>query len=137
MADLSITAASVVPGSGAKEETGIAGESITAGQVVYKDSADNKFKLADTDSATAAARIPYGIALHAASANQPLTVLTSGSITIGATIAAATPYFLSGTAGAICPYADVASGDYTCLIGMGLSTTVLNVSFLGGTVVMA
>jgi hypothetical protein len=137
MADLAITAANVVAGNGAKTETGTAGAVITAGQVVYKDAADNKFKLADTDSATAAARSPYGIALHAAAANQPLAVLVSGPITIGAAVAAAVPYFLSGTAGGICPFADVAAGDYTCIIGMGVSATVINVKFQEAGVVLA
>jgi hypothetical protein len=65
MADLTITAANVIAGNSAKTETGTAGATVTAGQVVYKDSADNKFKLADNDSATAGLRSPYGIALHA------------------------------------------------------------------------
>lgn len=127
MADLSITAANVVAGSGAKKTTGTAGASVTAGQVVYLDSATNTYKLADTDSATAAVRSPAGIALHAASANQPLTVLTTGPITIGATVAVGDVYYLSGTAGGLAPAADVAAGDYPCIIGICTSTTVLDV----------
>jgi hypothetical protein len=65
MADLTITAASVLAGSGAKKVNGTAGATITAGQAVYLDSADNEYKLADNDSATAAVRTVAGIALHA------------------------------------------------------------------------
>lgn len=137
MADLSITAANVVPGSNAKTETGVAGATITAGQVVYKDSADNKFKLADTDSATAAARSPYGIALNGASANQPLTVQISGSITIGAAVTAGVFYYLSGTAGGICPVADVAAGDYPCVIGPATSASLMNITLVESGVVLA
>lgn len=127
MVDLSITSANVVAGSGAKKVSGIAGVAVTAGQVVYLDSATSTYKLADTDSATAAVRSPAGIALHAAAANQPLTILTSGPITIGATVAVGDVYFLSGTAGGIAPAADVAAGDYPAIIGICTSTSVLDV----------
>jgi hypothetical protein len=127
MADLTITASSVVAGSGAKKVTGTAGASITAGQVVYEDTATSTYKLADNDSATAAVRSPAGIALHASSANQPLTILTKGPITIGATTAVGTVYCLSATAGGIAPVADMASGDYVTILGVGTSTTVIDV----------
>ena len=127
MSDLVITAANVVAGSGAKKVTGTAGASVTAGQVVYNDSATNTYKLADNDSATAAVRSPAGIALHAAASGQPLTILTQGPITIGATTAVGTIYCLSSTAGGICPSADIASGDYNTILGIGTSTTVIDV----------
>lgn len=129
MADLTITAASVAAGSGAKKTTGTAGASVTAGQVVYLDSTTSTYKLADNDSATAAVRSPAGIALHAAASGQPLTVLTSGPITIGATTAIGVVYCLSSTAGGICPSADIATGDYNTIVGIGTSTSVIDVKF--------
>ena len=101
MADLTITVANVAKGTGASTTNGTAGATITAGQVVYLDSADSRYKLADTDSATAAVRAPVGIALHAALSGQPLQILTGGLITIGATTVVGVPYYLSGTAGGI------------------------------------
>ena len=130
MADLTITAANVRAGSGAKIVNGTAGASVTAGQVVYLDSSDNEYKLADNDSATAAVRSVAGIALHASGDGQPLAVLTKGPITIGATTAVGTVYCLSSTAGGICPSADIASGDYNTVIGIGASTTVIEVQLL-------
>jgi hypothetical protein len=129
MADLSITAANVAAASSARTTTGTAGATVTAGQVVYLDSSDNKYKLADNDSATAAVRSPAGIALHASLNGQPLTVLTRGSITIGATTAVGEVYCLSSTAGGICPVADIAAGDYNTIIGVGTSVTAINVLF--------
>lgn len=128
MADLTITAANVVAGTGAAVEPGFAGATITAGQVVYKESATGLFKLADCNSATAEARVPYGIALNGASTGQSVSVLTSGNVTIGATIAAGVAYYLSGTAGGIRPVADNVSGDYPSVIGFGISTTVMKVA---------
>jgi hypothetical protein len=137
MADLTITAASVVAGSGARKTTGTAGATVTAGQVVYLDASDNKYKLADCDSATAAVRSPAGIALHGASANQPLTIQVSGSITIGATVTAGVAYYLSATAGGICPVADLASGDYPVLIGLATSAALLNIDLQEAGVALA
>lgn len=127
MADLSITATSVVKGSGAKTVAGVAGATITAGQALYLDTTTSTYKLADTDSATAAARLPSGLALNGAASGQPVQVLTQGPITIGATVAVGDAYWLSGTAGGICPVADVAAGDYPCIIGICTSTSVLDV----------
>jgi len=130
MADLTITAASVIAGTGAKSVSGTAGATITAGQTVYLDSADNEYKLADCDSATEAVRSPVGIALHGASDGQPLKVHTKGLITIGATMTAGATYYLSQNAGGICPIADLGSGDYRTIIGIATSTTVLDVQII-------
>lgn len=128
MTDLSITAASVVPGADARTISGTAGATITAGQAVYLDTATNTYKLADSNGAAALIRTPVGIALHGASANQPLTIQRSGDLTIGATLTAGVAYYLSDTPGGICPVADVGSGEYPCIVGIAKSTTVLDVN---------
>jgi hypothetical protein len=125
MADLSITAASVIAGDNAGRAAGIAGETITAGKAVYLASGTKKWMLADSNSATAEVRRATGIALNGASLNQPVDVATGGDITIGATLTAGTAYYLSDTPGGICPLADVGSGEYVCLLGLAKSTTVL------------
>lgn len=127
MADLTVTAASVVPGSNATKVQGVAGETITAGQAVYRDTTTRKYMKADSNSATAAARQSVGIALTGSSLNQPIVVQTAGDVTIGATMTAGVAYYLSDTAGGICPVADVGSGEYVCLLGVSKSTTVLTV----------
>ena len=85
MADLSITAASVLAGSDASIKDGNLGAAVTAGQVVYLDTSDSRWKLADNNSATAIVRVPGGIALNGGASGQPVKVLTNGPITIGAT----------------------------------------------------
>lgn len=125
MANLTITAASVVAGVNASVEAGAAGEAVTAGQPVYKSSATKKWMLADSNSATAEARHATGVALNSASLNQPLDVQKGGDITIGATLVPGTAYYLSDTPGAICPLADIGSGEYVCLLGLARSATVL------------
>jgi len=127
MADLSITAANVVAGSGAKKATGTAGATATAGQVAYFDTTDSKYKLADNNSATAAVRSPAGFFLNGASNNQPVAIHTSGPLTIGATLTPGVAYYLSDTPGGVCPVADLASGEYPVLLGIATSASVLDV----------
>jgi hypothetical protein len=127
VADLTITAASVVSGTGALVAHGTAGAALTAGQVVYLDETTSSYKLSDSNSATAAVRDVDGIALHASAAGQPIAVHTRGPITIGATLVAGQTYALSETPGGIQPVADLGSGEYPTILGMATSTTVLNV----------
>lgn len=129
MSDLSITAANVKAGAGARVDKRYnAGATIAQGKAVYLDAA-NKWQLADCNSATALARVATGVSLNSASADQPLTVQTGGDITIGATVANGTDYYLSGTPGGICPRGDLTTGDYPCRIGMGQSATVVRLGF--------
>lgn len=130
MADLTLTAANVLAGSNATTNLGTAGATITAGQVVYFDDTTKTYKLADTDSATAAVRSPVGFALCGAASGQPLMVQTGGDITLGAVLTAGTAYYLSGNAGGICPVADVTSGDYPVILGMAKSTSVLAIKIV-------
>lgn len=126
MADLSITAALVLAGVGAKVDYGKSGATVTAGKVLFEDETTRRFGLADSNG-TAAAKQAIGFALNGASDGQPLAVLRSGPITIGATLVPGTAYYLSDTAGGICPLADVGSGENVVLLGIAASTTVLHV----------
>jgi hypothetical protein len=125
MTDITITPTSVVAGANASTETGMAGEAITAGKLVYRAAATQKLMLSDTNAAAAEAHKPLGVALNGASLNQPVMVQKHGDITIGATLVVGDSYYASDTAGGICPRADVAAGEEVVLIGLAKSTTVL------------
>lgn len=127
MTDLVITPANVLAGANAVISHGTAGVTVTAGQVVYRDPADRLYKLADDNSATAAARAPKAFALNGAANGQPLAVLEEGDITLGAVLTAGVAYYLSDTPGGICPVADLATGEYPTILGIAKSTTVLAV----------
>ena len=129
MADLSITATAVVAGSGADRITGVAGAAIAAGQVLYEDTTTGTWKLADNNSATAAVRVPQGIALNGAASGQPLAILRGGPLTINAVLTAGVAYYLSDTPGGICPVDDLASGEYPSIIGIATSTSTIEVKF--------
>ncbi|MXN45918.1 hypothetical protein GR138_12010 [Shinella kummerowiae] len=125
MADLTITAASVVAGTNSTRDHGTAGETIAAGKAVFLEPTTNKWMLSDNNGT--GTRTVNGIALNGASFNQPLAIHKSGDITIGATLTAGTDYWLSGTAGGICPVADLDTGMDPVLIGIAKSASVLAV----------
>jgi len=125
MVDLTITAASVQPTSSTKRLTKIAGAAITAGQSVYVDASD-LLQLADCDaSATTAAAT--GISLANVAAGQPCSYATTGDLDMGSIITAGEIYVLSGTAGGIAPEADLASGDYVTILGVGKDADTMTI----------
>lgn len=120
MADLSQTAANVNRVSG-RTRAGVAGDTITAGMPVYEDLADsNHFKPADADASEAASKAA-GIALGGGSDGQEIIVQFSGEIDPGATATEGVVYVVSATAGGIAPVADLTTGDYVCILGIGNS----------------
>lgn len=129
-ADVTVTAASVarVTGTGTETDTkittGYAGATITAGQVLYKDTSAGTWKLADANLSAAAGR-SEGIALNGAATGQPIAVATGGTLTGGFTATVGTIYVLSANAGGIAPAADLASGWRTGVVGVGLTSTTI------------
>lgn len=128
MADITITAASVVASSNAARDIGTAGETIAAGKAIYLSSTTGKWMLADSNSATVEARKAIAIALNGASLNQPVSIMKNGDVTIGATLTPGVAYYLSDTQGGICPIADVGAGEYVCLLGLAKSATLMSVA---------
>lgn len=126
MADIVITAASVIAGAGSKRRVGVAGATIAAGDAVYLDATDDKYKLADCDAA-AALRSPNGFALNSASDGQPLVVHGEGPLTLGAVLTPGSTYYLSATPGKIAPIGDLTTGDYPTIMGIATSDSVLDV----------
>jgi hypothetical protein len=126
MADLVITAASVLAGADARIAHGIAGEVVAAGKVGYLAAATSRYMLADNDAVSAEARTAdLVVFLNAAAAGQPVAVHKRGKVVIGAALTAGVAYYLSNTPGGICPLADVGTGEYVVLLGLATSATEL------------
>lgn len=131
-ADLSITASAVVPSANAVKRTVTAGATITAGQLVYLDTADvdakgqGKAKLADANGASAL-RVIDGIAINSASAGQDITLVTyDPALAIAASgLTANTILISSATAGGLAPSADLTTGWYLTVVGVVKSGTTI------------
>ena len=130
MAELSITAANVVPQSNAIiDRTRIAGEAVTAGQPGYISTADGKAYKADSNASLATA-VVYGIFVSGGAANQPVALQTGGDLAFGAILTANTGYVVGATAGSIAPIADVTTGWSLGFLGVAISTSVLRLGII-------
>jgi hypothetical protein len=136
MTDLSITAASVLWVSGVRPIAGKAGETITPGQTVYLDTTTNTWKLTDGD--LDAASLCGGVCLDGGVSSRDIWIAPPGAfIQIGATPTAGTIYVCSLTAGGICPWADLASGDYVMVLFVGVASGVVELICKRGSTVHA
>ncbi len=126
-ANLSITAAEVLPTSDTVVTYGISGAAIAAGDVVWFDGSVQTWKLFDGNDTAANTGTPRVALSSALAAGQPISVATGGSITIGATAAATTGviYVASTTPGKMAPAADLASGNRVTVIGVAKASNQL------------
>jgi len=136
MADISVTAASVLASSTALTASGVAGATITDGQTIYKDTANsNVLKLADSNSTLLISTVE-GIALHGAASGQPVKyVYDDPTFTPGATLTVGQTYALSSTAGGIAPIADLTTGDFPNVLFVAKSATTAVLKIVRGGVV--
>ncbi len=129
MANLTITASSVIPPTNARITLGIAGEALTTGMVAYKNPTDGLWYKADCLTAIKAGNgDPNNIAVVLAgnAINQSVALLQAGQeYTVGASVAVGTFYIISATAngGNIAPSADLATGNFFTPIGYATSST--------------
>lgn len=125
MADLVVTAANVAPQTGAGLQRRTAGANITAGMAVYIDGS-GLLQLAEKDVAAANANA-VGIAVCDAATGQPCVFQVSGSINIGATLVAGQTYIVGAGGGGIAPVSDAAATNFTTILGIAISTSLLKI----------
>ncbi len=136
MANLSQTAANVgVGSSGTRTRIVQAGAAVTNGQPVYLSAA----KYYPTDANLAATAKAEGIALTAASTDGYFLMQEGpgGLVNLGATLAVGQVYCVSATAGAICPYADLVTGEFVCILGIATTTALLQTVYAYSSVAKA
>jgi len=125
MADLVITAASVQKTSSTKTKDGVAGAAIVAGQFITRDPVTRRMLLGDGDLVITDIK-NSGIALNSAAIGQPVEFAWDGDVVVGAVLAVARVFILSSTPGGVAPVADLASGDFTTIIGLARTTSILS-----------
>lgn len=133
MAAVSITAASVQPPANVRSITGIAGETVTAGQVLYYKPSDSRWWKADAtnnEKSGTATDAYVRIALTGATAGQPVPLFEPGQdLTVNAVLTQGYFYYVSPTSGGISRESDLGSGNFVTLLGQAISTTVLRCSY--------
>jgi len=130
MADLTQTAANVKIGAGAVVEAVTCGETVTQGQPAYKKSADNEHYKADASTEAEAEAV--GIFVTPNVDGQPALIQKSGQIDLGATLVVGEVYVVSATAGGIAPESDLGSGHFPTVLGIAISTSLLQLNIQAG-----
>jgi len=128
MADLSVVAANVKPGSDVVTRRGVAGEAITAGDSLFT-ATDGELELCEKDQAAVDAAC-VGVALNDAAALQPVEYGVTGTIDMGAILAIGQTYIVGAGPGGLAPEADAASGDFTTVVGIAISANILKLGIL-------
>lgn len=124
MTDLVITDSDVDRISGS-QRTADAGVVISAGDAIYIDSA-NLVQLCEKDQGAVEAAFD-GFALNGAGVSQPVTYQISGVIDLGAVLAAGLIYIVGAGAGGVAPSADIATGNFVTILGIGLNGTDMQI----------
>lgn len=128
MADIAITAANVLKTSTTKTKDGVAGVAILAGQYIVRDPVTRRMILGDGD--VLVTDVEYsGVALNTAAIGQPVEYAWGGDLTVGAVLTGpGRIYILSSTPGALAPVADLAVGDFTLVVGIAKSTSIITLN---------
>lgn len=130
MANLTQTAANVKIGGANTVITKVQyGENITQGQPLYKKSSDGKYYKADANVSAEAASAS-GIAMTPGATDGYGVMASSGLVDLGATLTLGETYYVSDTAGAIMPAADVSTGEYVTQLGIATTTALLQLTIL-------
>ena len=128
MGDQAVTAAEVLKTSTSIIEEGIGGATITAGMVLYKDSANSDvLKAADCDGTALTATVA-GIAVNGGGVGQPIKYIKAGDYDPGFTVVVGAIYVMGGTAGVMQLASDLAQDDYVTLIGVGTSASSVHLT---------
>jgi hypothetical protein len=137
MADLTVTAANIIPATGAVILSGIAGGTITAGQAIYEDGAAGSVLKAAQGTTLAASRV-VGIALNGGAIGQRIAYIQSGNLAVGTILTVGQTYVTSAAvAGSIAPLADLTTGHFPAILGIATTTSNLKVSLVIGGVAKA
>jgi hypothetical protein len=131
MADLSITAASVALGSQTTPTRIVQyGETVTQGQPIYV-AANGQWYRCDANDGAAKALVGAIALMPGVAGSWGLAALPGSSpgqslVNLGATLAIGTHYAVSATVGAIAPIADITSTQFPAIIGVAVSTSLLD-----------
>lgn len=120
MATITITKGNVIPSTSGTRNSGIAGEALEAGQVIYLKSDGLWYKADCTtlEKSGNGSSQNLRFALADAGTNQPIVFAEPGSlITVGSVLAKGIWYILSATAGKMANHGDLTAGQFSVSLG--------------------
>lgn len=130
MAALTITASNVgVTSATAVDAVKLTvGQATSHGQLLYRDSTDGLYKLADAD-AEASSKATHMAITSASTSGDTVLAVSGGDVTLGSILTTGTDYYVHTTAGSIGVRGDLSAGDYVRRVGIAKSSSVLYLEF--------
>lgn len=126
MANLNITSANVILVSPESIQVATAAVALTAGEAVILDLSTNPGQWRLPSASNMNDYNVTGICLDNAFPGQPgVAAISAGSLSFGPILTKGEVYVLSKNAGKICPAGDRLTGQYTCIVGVAISTSVM------------
>ena len=122
MPDLTISTVNLTS-SRSRSTTAQAGVAIAVGDLVYLNSSTGKYELADASAASTADIA--GFAVTAADTDEYFFYVATETLDLGAILTAGEFYYLSATAGKICPHDDLVATNIVSQLGYAESTSSL------------
>lgn len=105
------------------------GATVDEGNLLYLDTSDNEYKLAESDGTSAVANAS-AIAMTPGVDGGYGIVATDGTVVlVGATLSIGESYAVSTNAGEITNQAGIGSGNYVTNVGIGVTATNLKLNF--------
>ena len=133
MADITFTAANIIPSSDAVYlyDPAVAGETLVAGDIVYYKTGDQRYWKADA-GASATSKVAGMCAGGAAAGQQFKLIISDSACAVGAVLTQGYPYTLSDTAGKMCDVSTTiaAANQYVIVVGVAQTTSTLKFNFL-------
>ncbi len=137
MAAITIAATAIGLQSGCVTISGTSGEAISAGMPVYLKASDGFYYKADSNLSLAAATV-VGLCVATCLISSPVTIVTQGSVNLGATLTVGGVYVAGATlAGDIDLVADLATGWYVSILGVASTAALLDLHIVNSGVIHA
>ncbi len=137
MAAITIAASALTLSAGCTTITGTSGEAISVGMPVYLKAADGLYYKCDSNLSLAAATC-VGLCVGTVLISSTLTVVTAGSVNLGATLTVGGVYVVGATvAGDIDLVADLATGWYVSILGVASTAALLDLHIVNSGVIHA
>ena len=125
--DVAVTAANVRLSAGVQTVEATYGETVTAGQWVYRKASDSKWYLTQADGSAEESGdgVQWGWSYGGGAADEVGLVVIGGTVTVGGVVEAGKVYVLSDTKGVITLANDLASTWYSSVAAVGASTSTV------------
>lgn len=113
------------------------GATVSAGQPLYLDPADNEHKLADANASATTATAKYIAITPGVDTGYGLVAKGGSIILVGTTMIVGEQYYVGPTAGQIIASSELTTGDRVTLLGVAASSTQLDLSIKATGIVRA